>query len=143
MDDNRRAQDIFNRLVAIQAALQSNLAKMAEGMGLSVAQASVAQDLAEHPGSTLQEVCQRLGWPKSSVSRLVDDLVNRGMAIRKVPAENRRTVVLSLNRTTENHCQIGTLDQFFPGAEGKLDAAEVEALENNLDRLLVLLKPHT
>lgn len=122
--------------MAIQAALQANMAAQAQKFGLSVSQSAIAQDLGQHPGSSLQEVCDRLGWPKSTVSRLVDELVQRKMVVRQVPESNRRTVVLSLD-----HASVGcvpTEREVFPG--GLPDAAELEALVASLDKILGLLK---
>jgi DNA-binding MarR family transcriptional regulator len=112
---------------------------MAEKHGLSVAQAIVAQDLAEHPASTLQEVCRRLEWPKSSVSRLVDDLVHLNLAIREVPAENRRTVMLSVQASWQQDCRSDALEIFFPSAHGHLSAEDVDRLAQPLDTILKLL----
>jgi len=138
-DDRRRAQELLNRLLAVQASLQANLARMAAKHGLSVAQVTVAQDLAEHPASTLQDVCRRLGWPKSSVSRLVDDLVHLGLAIREVPEENRRTVMLSAHSSWRQDCRDDALEIFFPGARGHLAAEDFSQLDQALDTVLGLL----
>jgi len=138
-EDRRRAQELLNRLLAVQAAFQANLGRMAVKHGLSVAQATVAQDLSEHPLSTLQDVCRRLGWPKSSVSRLVDDLVHQGLAIREIPAENRRTVKLSVHSSWQQDCRDDALEIFFPGAHGSLTAEDFDRLDQTLTTVLELL----
>lgn len=123
--------------MAVQAALQANLTAQAQRFGLTVTQAAVAQDLGQHPGSTLQEVCERLGWPKSTVSRVVDDLVNRGFVLRQIPASNRRIVLLSLD-----HGAVGCVPSDFEGIFlGGLpdDPREVESLVACLDRIHKML----
>lgn len=129
---------LLERLFAVQAALQANLVSQAGKLGLSVTQASVAQDLAQHPGSSLQDVCARLGWPKSTVSRVVDDLVNRGLALREVPPHNRRTVLLSLAHQAVG-CFPSDLSALFPGA-GNQDSPTTQALIEALDRIEAMLK---
>ena len=137
--DRRHAQDLLNRLLEVQAAFQANLARMAEKHGLSVAQAMVAGDVSEHPLSTLQDVCRRLGWPKSSVSRLVDDLVGLGLVIREIPAENRRTVRLSVHSAWQQDCRNDALEIFFPGSHGRLTDEEFGRIDQTLSTLLELL----
>jgi DNA-binding MarR family transcriptional regulator len=140
LSQNALAQDLLERIIAVQAALQTNFARKAGELGLTVAQATVAQDLASHPGSSLLEVCTRLGWPKSTVSRLVDDLVGQGLATREIPEENRRTVVLDLAPSLRTRCLSSALKSYFPGASGTLDAAEAKLLRQSLDRILALLR---
>jgi hypothetical protein len=53
---NQRAQLILDRLMAIEVAVHGTLEGKARQMGLSAAQMAVAQDLANHPESSLQEV---------------------------------------------------------------------------------------
>jgi MarR family transcriptional regulator, organic hydroperoxide resistance regulator len=140
-DDNGRARELLEKILALQVAFRSNLARKARGMGLSVAQATVAQDLADHPGSALQEVCSRLDWPKSTVSRLVDDLVRLDLATRDIPPENRRTVLIALKPALMDECLASALTTFFPGSDGFIPSREAAELGSALDRLLLLMKP--
>lgn len=128
----------MGRLLAVQAALQANMAQQAHKFGLSVTQAAVAQDLGPNPGSTLQEVCARLGWPKSTVSRVVDDLVNRGLVRREIPAHNRRTVLLSLDHASAG-CIPSEMDGVFPGGVPD-DPKQVQSLVASLDIILRMLQ---
>jgi len=140
---NLLAQELIERILEVRAALQANFARKAEKLGLTVAQATVAQDLASHPESSLLDVCTRLGWPKSTVSRLVDELVGRNLATREVPEANRRTVVLSLDPKLRKSCLANALRSYFPGAAGSLDPAEAARIQAALGRLLVMLSPRS
>ena len=109
-------------------------------MGLSAAQMAIAQDLANHPDSNLQEVCSRLGWPKSTVSRLVGELTAIEIAIRSVPSEDRRTVVLSLSPSAREACLSNVLADFFPASGGKLSGKKAEEIVATLDRILYMMR---
>jgi len=135
-----RAQALLEKLMEVQVAYHNNAEAKANELGLSLAQSTVAQDLASHPASNLHEVCGRLGWPKSSVSRLVDELVQRGLATRTIPEDNRRAVLLSVAPEVRAHCLAGAVPTFFPGAGENLAEEETRPILAALDRLLVLMK---
>jgi len=136
-----RAHALLEKLMEVQVAFQAHTEEKARELGLTVAQAAVAQDLAAHPESNLHEVCRRLGWPKSSVSRLVDELVKKGMATRTVPEDNRRAVRLSVEQEVRAHCLAGAVPTFFPGAQGDLSQEDTRLIAAALDRLQALMKP--
>jgi predicted transcriptional regulator len=68
----------------------------AKGFGLTTSQFMIVYEIYNNKGMSLKELSTRLDLPKSSVSRIVDQLVNRGVVIRKIPKENRRKVELSI-----------------------------------------------
>jgi DNA-binding MarR family transcriptional regulator len=140
-DTDSRAQILLEKLMEVQVAFHSSNQDKARELGLSVAQATVALDLAGHPGSNLHEVCGRLGWPKSSVSRLVDELVRKGLATRTIPEDNRRAVLLSVAPEVRSHCLEGAAAAFFPGAKGSLSQEDAASIGTALDRMLALMKP--
>ncbi len=88
--------DIFQLVRSIQASLVGKITKNAATMGLSATQMLVLYEVYDQPNMTLQELCQRLELPKSTVSRIVDSLVERSYMIREIPKDNRRTVQLRL-----------------------------------------------
>ncbi len=124
----------------IEVAIHVTLEKKARQMGLSAAQMAVAQDLANHPDSSLQEVYSRLGWPKSTVSRLVTELTEMKVVTRDVSLKDKRTVVLSLCPSTQNECLVNVMTDFFPGSGGKLLGKEVGEIVSTLDRILCLMR---
>ena len=66
---------------------------------LSRSQADIIMALSAYGESSLKELCEYVDFPKSTASRLVDELVERKMLDRVVPPENRRTVKISVNKT--------------------------------------------
>jgi DNA-binding MarR family transcriptional regulator len=137
---NSGAQLILDRLMEIEGVIHRTLEGKARQMGLSAAQMAIAQDLANHPDSNLQEVCSRLGWPKSTVSRLVGELTAIEIAIRSVPSEDRRTVVLSLSPSAREACLSNVLADFFPASGGKLSGKKAEEIVATLDRILYMMR---
>lgn len=90
--------DIFQLVRSIQASIVGKLTKEATTMGLSSTQMLVLYEIYDHPNMTLQELCNSLGLPKSTVSRLIDNLVERTYVDREIPKDNRRTVRLQISK---------------------------------------------
>ncbi|MCF6410759.1 MarR family winged helix-turn-helix transcriptional regulator [Pseudalkalibacillus salsuginis] len=92
-------QDILNlrlnvqRFVRLFGLLERNVTPC--GFPLSISQVITLQEL-EHKKLTLMELTERLFLERSSVSRLVDQLVKEGFINRETNMENRREVLLSL-----------------------------------------------
>jgi len=124
----------------IEIAIHGTLAEKAQQMGLSAAQMAVARDLANHPESSLQEACSRLGWPKSTVSRLVTELAEMKVVTREVSLTDKRTVVLSLRSSARTKCLANVMKDFFPGSGGKLSEKEAGEIVSTLDRVLYLMR---
>lgn len=92
-------QEILNlrlhvqRFVRLFGSLERNVTPC--GFPLSVSQVITLQEL-EHNRLTLNELTERLKLERSSVSRLVDQLVKEGFMNRDPNMDNRREVLLSL-----------------------------------------------
>lgn len=71
------------------------------GFPLSVSQVMTLQELELHQ-LTLMELSNKLQLERSSVSRLVDQLVKEGFINRETNAKNRREVLLSLTAKGNN-----------------------------------------
>ncbi len=93
-DAARTAQQLLDMLETIQADLSANMKEQAKAFNLSVSELLVIRDVSLHSGTTMTDLCARLGFPKGSVSRLVDSLVSREVLHRIIPPRNRRTVSL-------------------------------------------------
>ena len=63
---------------------------------LSFQQFGALMFINEHRGGNVSMVSERLGLTKSSASKLVEGLVERGYVSREVAAEDRRRLVLSV-----------------------------------------------
>jgi DNA-binding MarR family transcriptional regulator len=138
IEEGKLVDALLERLQQLQNLFQANMAKRARQFGFTATQAAVAQDLGQNPGSTLQDVCRRLGWPKSTVSRVVDDLVRRGIALREIPESNRRTILLSLDEAALG-CVPSDFTEVFPGGLPE-EPREIRTLIDSLDRLLRMMK---
>lgn len=89
-------QKIMYLLRKIQGNLNCQMQSSAKSFGLTTSQFMVMFEIYNNKGISLIELSERLDLPKSSVSRLVDQLVNQEIVIREIPKENRRTVKLSI-----------------------------------------------
>ncbi len=88
------AARIMTLLRSIQANIKSKFSYNTEALGFTYSQVIVLIDIYRHAHTSLTELSKRLDLPKSSVSRIVDHLVNQGIVIREIPPENRRMVSL-------------------------------------------------
>jgi DNA-binding MarR family transcriptional regulator len=86
-----------NLLGALVTALSDRLAG---ALGHGGTPAALVQ-LAEHPGLTIDELRRRLGLSHSTVVRLVDGLVTRGLVVRTAHERDARAVRLTL--TADGH----------------------------------------
>jgi DNA-binding MarR family transcriptional regulator len=54
-------------------------------------------EIYNNEGISSNDLCKRLDLPKSSVSRIVDALVVKGIILRTIPEDNRRILCLSMS----------------------------------------------
>ena len=52
--------------------------------------------LSQNPGINLHDLSEKMKMARSNTSVIVEQLVNKGIVLRKIPEENRRSVRLSL-----------------------------------------------
>lgn len=88
---------ILNLLRSIQESMKCKVESNAQTAGLTTTQFMIMYEIYHKKGISLIDLSERLDLPKSSVSRIVDQLVNKGIIIREIPKENRRTVRLSVD----------------------------------------------
>jgi Transcriptional regulators len=87
-------------------------------------------------GISLNDLSTKLDLPKSSVSRLVDQLVNSEIIIREIPKENRRIVKLSMSPSFLQNKNITDMNaQFNDTISGKLDGEKAERIIFALEEL--------
>ena len=95
-----RASDVCAREVldtvplvmgAIRATMRSH--RVAD---LSVPQFRALAFLNRHPGASLGDIADHIGLTLSAISRLVDDLVERGLVLREPSPTDRRYITLAL-----------------------------------------------
>jgi DNA-binding MarR family transcriptional regulator len=86
----------------------------------------VLVDVAEHPGGTIGQIVERLGFPQSHVSAAVARLRDDGMLVTNVdPADRRRTLV---SLSPEHLANVERAQHTLPPVDDLLVAALVERL---------------
>jgi DNA-binding MarR family transcriptional regulator len=90
-------QKIMYLLRKIQGNLNCQMQSSAKSFGLTTSQFMVMFEIYNNKDISLIELSEKLDLPKSSVSRLVDQLVNQEIVIREIPKENRRIIKLSIS----------------------------------------------
>jgi len=72
--------------------------------GFTVAQCSLISILHYNPNLMLNELSERMGLSKGTVSAIVERMERQGIVIREIPKDNRRIVRLSLSQGfVKNH----------------------------------------
>jgi DNA-binding MarR family transcriptional regulator len=88
---------IIDTLKSIQKNLRELIIHKSKDFGFTVPQILLMHELYHHPHITLNELSRRISLSKSTVSGIINRLVQQGIVLRTIPAENRRTVQLSLS----------------------------------------------
>lgn len=108
--------------------------------GLTVPQLGVIFVLNKHPFITLNEVSERMGLSKSTVSGIVDRLVARGIVIREIPEDNRRIVRLSLSPDfLKNNDLIDLKNKYLSDIIKDAAPEDIEKIVTGLERLYSLM----
>jgi DNA-binding MarR family transcriptional regulator len=101
-----------------------------EGTGLSAFHYAVLALLEEDPRETQAQIADALGYDRSLIVRLLDELEERGLVIRKRDPDDRRRHVVKL--TPAGHSMLVELRAIVQGLEddflSPLDARERETL---------------
>lgn len=132
---------IISLLRNIQGALKCNMKSSAKGFGLTTSQFMIVYEIYNNKGMSLKELSTRLDLPKSSVSRIVDQLVNRGVVIRKIPKENRRKVELSITDDFVKNKNISYINiKMVSAINNDTDNGKSQRIINALEELNKLLE---
>ncbi|MDP4144753.1 MAG: MarR family transcriptional regulator [Bacillota bacterium] len=91
-------EKILKLIRSIQGSLNCTMQNSAKNYGLNTTEFMVMFEIYNNEGISLNELSKLLQLPKSSVSRIVDQLVTKEIISRLIPAENRRMIKLFVNR---------------------------------------------
>ncbi len=91
------SETIIKLLRIIRKELNEYSFQKSKLYGFTGPQLFLAFILYRHPGISLQELSEKLGLSKSTVSGIVERLVCQGDVTREIPSENRRSVKLFLS----------------------------------------------
>ena len=126
------------RLSLLSNTVSANIAATYQDkFAISMSEWRIMAILAEYPGLSADEVCQRTQIEKSVVSRAVARLLKRHMIIRQIDDDDRRRSILRLSKTG-----LSIYDKVMPIAEdfekkliAKLSKQERLTLLSLLDKL--------
>ena len=103
-------EKIINLFKSLQRRLREKATQNFKACGYTMQQLTVMFILYETPNIMLNELSEKMGLNKSTVSSIIERMANQGIIIREIPKDNRRTVRLSLSpQFIETHK--GTLDK--------------------------------
>lgn len=138
---NNKILEIMMTVKKIMMLIKQNLDQEFKSLGITESQGLIIRTLMESGGMKVSDIARRLDLSNSTVSGIVDRLVEKGVADRKRSEEDRRVVMISLAKShhqpLKRHFEaVGTrLNKVMDlGSEQELDDI-AEALEK-LKRLL-------
>ncbi len=123
----------------IQASVKCRMMDKAKELGFSMPQFMLIMELYRHPDITMHELSERQNLPKSTVSRIIDLLVQDGMVERITPPDNRRTVKLSVTKAfLKNKSKI--IDMITADINKNINSKNEKEIINALEKLCAILK---
>jgi DNA-binding MarR family transcriptional regulator len=94
---NDQMEKIVELFRSIQRKMREVAAQKFRAYGFTLPQLNLVFILYETPDIMLNELTKKMGLSQSTVSSIVDRLVNQGVVVRQIPKDNRRSVHLSLS----------------------------------------------
>ncbi len=142
---NEQMEKIVELFRSIQRKIREVAAQKFKAYGFTLPQLNVVFILYETPNIMLNELTKKMGLSQSTVSSIIERLVNQGVVMRQIPKDNRRTVQLSLsaefmenNRTLLDY-KNKFLDDIF-NFQG-LNAADADTIIYALGKVENLFRP--
>lgn len=124
----------------IQKSLKNKINESCKEVGLTVPQYMVTMHLIYMPKITLNELSEHLHLTPSTVSGIVNRLVNQGIVIRETPKENRRIVKLSVSEDyIKEHNLMGLKQKLFLEIVDGVNPEEIEKIIYGLETFYALL----
>lgn len=134
-------EKIMYLLRKIQGNINCKIQSSAESFGLSSSQFMVMFEIYNNKDISLNELSERLDLPKSSVSRLVDQLVNKDIVVREIPIENRRIVKLSISSEFLNKKNVCNMRSEISNSIAEdLDPQKADEIISALENLISVIK---
>ncbi|WP_291634906.1 MarR family transcriptional regulator [Clostridium sp.] len=129
------------KLISLFKSIQGCLKSIAEEFELTIPEMMIMFELYENKTLSLNELSEKIEFPKSSVSRIVDQLVNREYVTREIPKENRRMVELSISTKCLECIDVACInDRFNDVVVGGLEPEKADKMISALDELSSILK---
>jgi len=129
------------KLISLFKSIQGCLKSISKEFELTVPEMMIMFELYENETLSLNELSEKIELPKSSVSRIVDQLVNREYVLRKIPKENRRMVELSISTKCLKCIDVACInDRFNDVVVGGLEPEKANRIILALEELSSALK---
>lgn len=129
------------KLIKLFKSIQGCLKSISQEFELTVPEMMIMLELYENKVLSLNELSERIELPKSSASRIVDQLVSRGYIIRKIPEGNRRMVELSISPECLDCIDVSCInDRFNEAVVGGLEPEKAQKMILALEELNSILK---
>lgn len=110
--------------------------------GVTLSQCHTLLELDKHDHVSLKDLSERLYLDKSTLSRIVEGLVNLGLVNREIPKNNRRTILIMLTKQGASVCKkINTGNNLF--FQRVLESLSKEQLQVFLDSFKIIVTSMT
>ena len=96
------AEKTVDLLKSIHHKMSERIYFQAKKLGFSIQEFRILSALRCADAFTLNDLCEKIDLPKSTVSRIVDKLFKKGIVIREIPGNNRRVVSISISPEFRN-----------------------------------------
>jgi len=128
------------KIIYLYKSIQVYLKSISKEFELTLPEMMIMFELYENKTLSLNELSEKIEFPKSSVSRMVDQLVIRGYVSREIPSENRRMVKLSISTKSLGCIDIGCInDRLNDLIVGGVEEEKAERMISALDEINLML----
>lgn len=137
-----RLRELTRQLVRSLGWLEKNEAACC---GTTMAQCQAIIEIGRAEQLTLQEIAERLGVDKSTMSRTVDNLVRQGLASRNIDERDRRYINLCLTEAGKAVCQEieDSMNIYFSSVLNSIDSKKRDQVLESLQLLITALQKNT
>jgi DNA-binding MarR family transcriptional regulator len=106
--------------------------------GLTIRQLRVLRSVAERPGASVSEIVEATMFERTLVSRLISDLVNKGLLVRRISAADARQFQIGITQQGFDMVDSadGLGDRLNEDLLSSLDAHERAVLDRCLKKLV-------
>jgi DNA-binding MarR family transcriptional regulator len=141
----KQSDKIINLFKSIHKIIGHKFREIAKQYGFTAPQLAVVIHLYQKPGMTLNELSDHLMLAKSTVSGIINRLVNQGVVTREIPENNRRIIRLSISEKFKEKNDIVHIRQTFisnciSDTVRNIDAKTVEQFIHALEHFKSLLE---
>lgn len=137
---NQRNERIFDLFRTLKQDVREYSEQKKKEYDLTGTQLLVIDILNRNPGINLHALSEQLRLAKSNVSCIVERLVGKGIVVREIPEENRRTVKLSLSpEISERYNSMKYKNRFWSDMIRDASEEELNTVINGLEKLHELI----